>query len=156
MSVLVPLRYAWAAPASLLGVVAALLGLLTGGRVRIVRGVLEVHGGLVSRFLRGPLPFAGRCAAMTLGHVILGRDEDCLACSRKHEHVHVRQYERWGPFLIPAYFAAGLWQWLQGRHPYLDNPFEREAYGGKRGDECAERDNRAVPDRGSNPSSESI
>ncbi|MGQ0633923.1 MAG: hypothetical protein ACT4QC_04895 [Planctomycetaceae bacterium] len=128
MRFLVPLRYAWAAPASLLGFVAAAAALSTGGRVQVVRGVLEVHGGVVSWYLRGRLPFVGCCAAMTLGHVILGRDENCLICSRDHEHVHVRQYERWGPFMIPAYFAAGFWQWWQGRHPYLDNPFEREAY----------------------------
>ena len=34
----------------------------------------------------------------------------------------------WGPLFVPAYFAASLWQWSRGKHPYWDNPFEREAY----------------------------
>jgi hypothetical protein len=42
--------------------------------------------------------------------------------------VHVRQYERWGPLFIPAYFAASGWAWWKGGHAYLDNPFEVEAY----------------------------
>src|SRR5690606_24301793 len=67
-------------------------------------------------------------AAVTLGHVILGQDECCLDHSRDHEHVHVRQYERWGPLFLPAYFAASLWMWSWGFQAYLDNPFEREAF----------------------------
>ena len=46
-----------------------------------------------------------------------------------HEMVHVRQYERWGPFFIPAYLACSLGLWLAGKDAYRDNPFEREAYG---------------------------
>ena len=65
---------------------------------------------------------------MTLGHVILGQDLDCLRYSRRHEHVHVRQYERWGPFFLPAYLLASFILWLRDRDPYRDNPFEREAY----------------------------
>ncbi len=65
---------------------------------------------------------------MTLGHVILGRDAECLDSSRDHEHVHVRQYERWGAFFIPAYLGASVYCWLRGYDAYLDNPFEREAY----------------------------
>jgi hypothetical protein len=74
------------------------------------------------------LPFGG-ATAMTLGHVILARDIFCRDSAREHELVHVRQYERWGPAFIPAYFACSLVLWLRGRHPYFDNPFEREAYG---------------------------
>lgn len=128
MSPLKLLCYLWASPATLLGLMAAALALATRGRAQVVSGALEVHGGLVSAFLRGRLPFVGSSAAMTLGHVILGRDERCLEQSRRHEHVHVRQYERWGPAMIPAYFAAGAWLWVRGFDPYLDNPFEREAY----------------------------
>jgi hypothetical protein len=65
---------------------------------------------------------------MTLGHVILARDQDCLDTSRDHEHVHVRQYERWGPLMIPLYLTASLVLWCRGYDAYLDNPFEREAY----------------------------
>ena len=65
---------------------------------------------------------------MTLGHVVLGRDLMALNFSRAHERIHVRQCERWGPLFLPAYLLASAWLWLRGRDPYLDNPFEREAY----------------------------
>jgi hypothetical protein len=120
------LLYIWAAPATLLGLLVVAIACLTGGSARVIRGVLEVHGGFATSFLRRGLPFVGSGAAMTLGHVILGQDSRCLEASR--EHVHVRQYERWGPFFLPAYFSASLILWLRGREPYYDNPFEREAY----------------------------
>jgi hypothetical protein len=66
---------------------------------------------------------------MTLGHVVIGRDRDCLDHSRAHERIHVRQAERWGPLFIPAYLLASLFAKLRGRDAYRDNPFEREAYG---------------------------
>ena len=49
-------------------------------------------------------------------------------CARCHEHVHIRQYERWGALFVPAYLAASAWQGLRGGAPYRDNVFEREAY----------------------------
>jgi hypothetical protein len=122
------LLYLWAAPATLLGLLVVAIACLTGGSARIMRGVLEVHGGFATAFLRRGLPFVGSGAAMTLGHVILGQDQRCLEGSREHEHVHVRQYQRWGPFFLPAYLSASLVLWLRGRDPYYDNPFEREAY----------------------------
>jgi hypothetical protein len=100
----------------------------SGGRARIVRGAIEVHGGLVDTFLRRGTPFVKSAAAMTLGHVILGRNLECLETTRDHEHVHVRQYERWGPIFLPAYLGASAVLWLRGYDPYFDNPFEREAY----------------------------
>jgi hypothetical protein len=65
---------------------------------------------------------------MTLGHVILARDQDCLERSRDHELAHVQQYERWGPLLLPAYWLAGRWLAARGFDSHLDNPFERQAY----------------------------
>jgi hypothetical protein len=121
------LRYLWAAPATLLGLLLAPFARLSGGGVRCVDGVVEVHGGLVRRLL-SRLPVIGSAAAMTLGHTVIGQDQACLDQSRAHERVHVRQYERWGPLLIPAYLLASLWVRMSGRHPYWDNPFEREAY----------------------------
>lgn len=119
------LRLIWASPNSMLGLVCGLLGLLTGGGMQLRRGCLEFYGGLVSWALaRTPIS----AAAMTLGHTILGRDPLALECSREHEHVHVRQYARWGPLFLPAYLGASFFLWLNGRHPYWDNPFEREAY----------------------------
>ena len=69
---------------------------------------------------------------MTLGHVVLGRDQASLDRSRAHERVHVRQAERWGPLFLPAYLAASVWSLLRGRHYYQDNCFEREARRGER------------------------
>jgi hypothetical protein len=122
------LRYTWAFPATALGLPFIPMAWLSGGGVQIVRGVVEVHGGWVASFLRGGVPLAGGAAAMTLGHVILGRDQSCLNRSRDHKHVHVRQYERWGPFMLPIYLGASAVLYFRGRDPYLDNPFEREAY----------------------------
>ena len=121
------LRYLWAAPATLLGLLFVLPAWASGGRVTRVSGVWEIHGGLVTRFL-SRLPVIGQASAMTLGHVVLGQDQSCLDDSRAHERIHVRQYERWGPLFLPLYLLASLWAFLTRRHPYRDNPFEREAY----------------------------
>src|SRR5688572_15856539 len=127
MKALRPLAYVWAGPATLLGLVILVVASVSGGRARRVQGVLEVHGGLVRWVLTRMIPIAGGASAMTLGHVVVGRDAECLARCRDHEQVHVRQYERWGPLLIPAYFASSLIACLRGRHYYLDNVFERAA-----------------------------
>ncbi len=120
--------YLWAFPGTALGLALVPLAWMTGGRARLVQGVIEVHGGVVTFLLRRGLPGLAKPSAMTLGHVILGRDPDCLDFSRAHEHVHVRQYERWGPLFLPLYLLASLVLLCRGRDPYLDNPFEREAY----------------------------
>jgi hypothetical protein len=122
------LKYLWALPATLLGLFLVPIVLLQGGTVQVVQGVVEIHGGLATRLLRRGLPWVGPGAAMTLGHTILGCDADCLERTRAHEHVHVRQYERWGPLFIPAYLIASLVIYLRGGQPYFDNPFEREAF----------------------------
>jgi hypothetical protein len=129
MTILRPLLYLWALPGSILGLALVPFALLSGGSMRIVQGTLEVQGGLVSFLLTRALPWVkGGGSAMTLGHVILGRNQGCLDRSRRHEHVHVRQYERWGPFFVPLYLGSSLILWLRGYDPYLDNPFEREAF----------------------------
>jgi hypothetical protein len=118
------LAYAWASPTTAIGLLAGVLTLATGGKVQRRRGALEFHGGFARWFLSStPV----RASAMTIGHVILGRDDVCLDRCRDHEQVHVRQSERWGPLFIPAYFAASFWASLLGRDPYLDNRFERQA-----------------------------
>lgn len=121
------LGYLWAFPNTLLGFVFVVPTLLSGGRARVERGVLELHGGFARFFLRRCL-FV-KASALCLGHVILGLDRDCLDHARDHEHVHVRQYERWGPFMLPAYFLSSYLVWRRGGHFYFDNRFEREAYG---------------------------
>jgi hypothetical protein len=120
--------YCWAFPATVLGLLFVPLACLSGGRCRFVQGALEVEGGLVTALLRRGLPALGPAAAMTLGHVILGRDQECLRRSRRHEHVHVRQYERWGPLMLPLYLLSSVILYFRGLDPYLDNAFEREAF----------------------------
>ncbi len=115
-------RYTWAAPTTLVGMVAGALTLGTGGRVQRRRGALEFHGGF-ARWFAYRIGFD----AMTLGHVILGRNALCLDVLRDHEQAHVRQAERWGPAFIPAYLAASILAWSRGGHYYRDNWFERDA-----------------------------
>jgi len=121
------LSYAWTSPNSLIGLVIGGAMILLGARAGRIAGVLEVSGGLVGTLL-GPRRIALPWRAMTLGHVILGIDEAALEQSRAHEHVHVRQYEQWGPFFLPAYVVSSLWQLACGRRCYRDNWFERQAY----------------------------
>jgi hypothetical protein len=113
-------RYLWALPATCVGAALGLLALVTGGRARLVDGVVEVAA---------RLPAMRRFGAVTFGHVIIGISPECLAACRAHEHVHVRQYERWGVLFFPLYAGSSVVQWLRGRDPYRDNRFEREAYG---------------------------
>jgi hypothetical protein len=121
------IKYLWAAPNSLLGLVLGLLAVLLGARARVHRGALEVGGGRVGHAVsRLPAPYA--FSAVTMGHVILGVNHAALSELRRHEHVHVRQYERWGPLFLPAYFASSLLAWVRGRDPYRENHFEREAF----------------------------
>src|SRR4051812_14259628 len=91
----------WASPATAIGLCIVVATVLTGGHARIHQHVLEAHGGFARRLLR-----RGGGGAMTLGHVIFGRDRACLDRSRAHEHVHVRQFERWGPLMLPLYVIA--------------------------------------------------
>ncbi len=123
------LRYAWAAPTTAVGLLMVAVTLVTGGGVQVVDGVLEAYGGFTRFFLTRCTLIRGGASVMTLGHVILGRDQGCLELCREHEHVHVRQVERWGPLFIPAYLLFSLWAGLRGRDPYRQNRFEREAYG---------------------------
>lgn len=121
------LSYAWASPNSLIGLVIGGALILLGARAQRVAGVLEVEGGLFGTLL-GPKRISLPWRAVTLGHVILGIDQAALDQSRAHEHVHVRQYEQWGPFFLPAYVVSSLWQLACGRRCYRDNWFERQAY----------------------------
>lgn len=117
----------WASPYTLLGLLLGTIGLCTGGRVRRRGRVIEFYEG-GTKWLITRLPSGQFVLAVTLGHVILGQTEASLDISREHEMVHVRQYERWGPLMGPAYLLSSLVLWIAGRRPYRDNPFEREAY----------------------------
>jgi hypothetical protein len=117
----------WASPYTALGLLIGLVGLFTGGRAQIRGCVIEFYGGGV-KWVVTHLPHGQFTLACTLGHTILGQSAASLDIARDHEMVHVRQFERWGPLLGPAYFGASLVLWLRGRRPYQDNPFEREAF----------------------------
>lgn len=116
--------YLWAAPTSLPGL---LLVVCTRARASWRDGVLEGHGPGVARWFDLVAPGRG-IIAMTLGHVVLARDETALDDTRAHERVHVAQCERWGIFFVPAYLCASAVAWLRGRDAYYDNVFEQDAW----------------------------
>ena len=117
----------WASPYTLIGLFLGGIGVCTGGHVQIRGRVVEFYGGAVKwQVLR--LPHGQFTLAFTLGHTVLGQSDASLDISRDHDLVHVRQFERWGPFMGPAYLLSSLVLWIAGRRPYRDNPFEREAY----------------------------
>lgn len=116
-------RLAWASPCSLVGLAAAIVPLVAGGKATWSSGALEVT--YRDRLCDcGPittgLPFRG----IVFGHVILAISGEDLQRIGPHERVHVAQYERWGPLFFAAYAASSLWQLARGRDPYLDNHFE--------------------------------
>lgn len=117
----------WASPYSMIGLTIGVIGMLTGGRGRQRLGALEFYGG-ATRWLVRRLPTGPATQGMTLGHVIIGQTAHGLERCSLHERVHVRQFERWGPLMGPAYLLSSAWQWSRGRDAYRDNPFERQAY----------------------------
>ena len=117
----------WASPYSLVGLLIGTLGIISGGKGRLKDGAVEFYGGGTQWFVRR-LPPGIHTAGFTLGHVILGQSDAGLDCVAKHERVHIRQFETWGPLMGPAYLLASAWMWSTGRDYYLDNPFEVEAY----------------------------
>jgi len=120
-------RYVWPIPYTVLGLLLGGVAVLGGASMRRHHGVIEISGGRIGAAVaRLPQPLG--FSAMTLGHVILAVDRSALAQLRRHEHVHVRQYERWGPLFLPAYLLSSLLQLLRGRNPYRENHFERQAY----------------------------
>ena len=116
------LKYLWVSPNTLLGLLCAI-----GSKVRLVDGVIEIHGPL-TRFVLNHTGLCRGAAAMTLGHVVIGQDQHALDYSRSHERIHVRQYETFGPFFIPLYFWCSFHAWRTGQDPYRANFFEVEAY----------------------------
>ncbi len=116
------MAYMWASPCTLSGVA---MGLLLGGRFRLVSGVIEIHGPAIAWVLRH---FMVPALAMTWGHLVFGQDESSLEQTRAHERVHVAQYERWGIAFIPAYLLCSLVLYLRGKDGYRQNPFEIEAF----------------------------
>ena len=104
----------WAAPVSVAGLLAGMASLV---RPRLVAGVVlfapatGLTGWIIRR--RG-------FAAVGLGHVIVSVEEPSPRLLA-HELTHVRQAERLGPLMAPAYLA------FLAVHGYQRNPFERAA-----------------------------
>ncbi len=129
----------WALPYTLLGCACGSFGLATGGGWQLREAIsiegdrtervtlLEFYGGGTAWILRC-LPNGHIISAMTLGHSVIGKTADDLDRARDHEMVHVKQFEKWGPLMGPAYVGASIWVWLHGKRAYRDNPFEVEAY----------------------------
>ena len=96
--------------------IGGLLGMTFRSR-RFCRGVLLCEGASWPRRL------GWRYRAITFGHVVLCVDEIDEA-TFEHELVHVRQYETWGPFFVPAYLVASASARRGGGNAYRDNRFE--------------------------------
>lgn len=126
MTVPTLLRYALAAPVSLVGVIAGALARLSGASATRRDGVLEVCGGGLAHVLPR-LGIGVTPRAMALGHVVIAVDADPLDQTRAHERVHVRQFERWGPIFPFAYALTSVVPLARGGDAYVDNVFEQDA-----------------------------
>ena len=127
------LRVLWVLPVSLCALPLLPLALWRSSW-RVCDNVLEISSPALAWFLRGPwfraMSGGEGFAAATIGHVIVARNSECLANCRVHEHVHVRQCERWGALFPLAYVLAGLYAALKASNwgaYYWNNRFEREA-----------------------------
>lgn len=120
-------RYVWALPNTLIGFVFVPAALGRRGGMQVVDGVLELHGPVIATILRHAIPLNGGAAAITFGHIVAGCSAEMLEMTRRHEHAHVRQFERWGPAFLLAYIVAGAWSFMRGSGAYEGNYFEREA-----------------------------
>jgi hypothetical protein len=125
------IKYLWAAPATAIGLCAGACAVVVGARFAVHTGVVEISLSQKSAFgvrLAACLPFS----AITFGHVVLAKSEPAQHALRRHERMHVAQYERWGPLFLIAYPVESLLQLLRGRRPYFDNRFEVVARAGER------------------------
>ncbi len=114
-------------PWTLLGLTIGMVGCIGGGRVAWYKGTIVCWGPWLSRLLQNA-PISGGASAITFGHTILARTEVDMRRTHDHELVHVRQYQRWGIFFVPAYLVASLRLWCSGQDSYRENPFEKEAF----------------------------
>ncbi|MEN9982780.1 MAG: hypothetical protein RI918_749 [Pseudomonadota bacterium] len=116
--------YLWVLPVTLFGLFFALIAYWLGASVKQRLGVLEVAGNTRTPLLRA---LSNQFDAITIGHVILGRNHGTLKRWRDHEHIHVRQYERWGLLFPMLYILASFQALCSGKRFYWDNVFEIEA-----------------------------
>ena len=120
--------YIWAGPTTMIGIPLVFLSAITGGNIRIRDGVLQAHGRAVGFLLQHCTLLPGGAAAITMGHIVLAQNQETMDRAWRHELIHVRQVERWGPFFIPLYLLLSLIAKFRGLDAYRDNPFERVAF----------------------------
>lgn len=106
------LARAWALPGTILGL---LLGATTLTPPSVRDGVLVFRSRSGFAALHARLGFG----AITFGHVVIASAR-LEGASWRHELVHVRQWERWGPLMLVAYPLASV-------RGYRRNPFETAA-----------------------------
>ncbi len=112
-----PVGRLWVAPLTALGLLVATVA----GSRPLWRDDLGCY---VATDVGGPSRFLLRRLGMTantIGQVVLVTSKDPSPELLAHEAVHVRQGERLGLLLVPAYL------WFSARYGYRDNPFERAA-----------------------------
>jgi len=104
------IRYIWAFPCTCIGIVFLFLA-IPEGKIQLHSGSIEAWGPLYRAFRA--VPWLRDTVAITLGHVVLGRDEAWIIRSRPHERVHVRQYEVWGIlfFRLICSLLSGCCSW---------------------------------------------
>ena len=117
----------WAFPVTLIGLAFAVLIGTSGGILDRRAIAWETYGGCAARILWLMNPWM-HIDAITFGHVITARDAATATRLRAHEHVHVRQFSRWGVLFPIAYAIASLAAFRHGGCFYRDNRFEQEAF----------------------------
>jgi hypothetical protein len=130
-SVLKKLGWCWALPLTLIGLPLWLWVRVTrqNGSAQIINSrvgyLLTAHSPTIAAWLRyHPM---GHMHAVAVGCCIFASDASALKTHLPHEQVHAFQAQRWGVVFPMAYLASSLWQWSQGRCPYADNYFEKQA-----------------------------
>jgi hypothetical protein len=108
-----------ALPYTLLGIG---LARLAGAQIRNISTITLAYGGRLPRWLA--LHPLGHMDAVTLGNVVLARNDAVLRRTLAHELAHVRQFHAWGVLFPLAYSAASVWSLLRGRGLYWGNAFE--------------------------------
>jgi hypothetical protein len=121
------LLYIWVSPITLLFLPLLGVAKLSGGKVTVHSGVIEICDGWLGQQLASGLPWFGAVNAFTVGHIVVGISAPHLASSRCHERVHVAQFEKWGCVFPLVYGLGSLYALARGKHAYWDNPYECEA-----------------------------
>ena len=65
-----PIRYVWALPNTLIGLLFVPTAMLPRGRMQLIDGVLEAHGPLIAAILRRCVPIPSGAPAITFGRVV--------------------------------------------------------------------------------------